>query len=218
MATGRTRGPLVVTDALTVDGASTLTGNVTCAGTVVTTNATGKLAKLFIPWQAFITSQTSGAATTFVSDGTGSPVSAGNIATSGLGGIFLDAATDTVSTLIPVPYDMDVTAAATFEVPMHFAAATASGDSITLNLLYQELTANTTALVTAATAASPDFSARAWAVDDAIHIATGATIAANTLTNGRWLNLKVSVGTFTNFSASEVAFLGLEMTYTKRFL
>lgn len=205
--------------ATSVSSSGAITGtSLTLSGVPSTTDSNAKLKEIFIPWQAFITAQTTGAATTLVSDGVGAPVSQGNLNTSGISGISLDDANDTVATVIPVPYDMDVTAACSFEVPMHFAAAMESGDTITLALLYTLLTANTTALIAAATAASPDFGARAWAVDNAIHVATGATIAANTLVVGRYLNLTVKVGTVGSFSDNEVSFLGLKMIYTRRYL
>lgn len=185
---------------------------------VISTDATAKLQELWIPWQQFVHSQTTGAATTLVAGGVGAPVSSGELESADVGGLFLDAATDTIGVLIPVPYDLDVTESVAFEAPMQFGAATAAGDSITLNLEYGQFTAATTALAEAATAASPDFGALAWAAASAIHVATGATIAANTLVLGRYLLLQVVVGTLTAFSASEVAFLGLKMIYTKRHL
>lgn len=196
---------------------------ITCAaltttGTPKTTEATAKLEEYWLPYQLFLHSQTSGAATTLVGGGVGAPVTAGELVSTGAGGIFLDAATDELGIILPIPYDMDVTAACSFEVPMHFAAVTATGDTLTLGLKYRQLTANTTALAIGNTAASPDFGARAWAVDDAVHVATGATIAANTFTNGRYVTFLITVTTFTNFSASEVSFLGMKWIYTKRHL
>ena len=200
----------VTADDITSTGTHTAAA-ITASGLVKSTHATYKLAKAWIPWQSFVSSNVS---PTFGVFGAGDAVSSAELNSSGLAGLLVGANSDEFACLWPLPQDFDPAGAITFKIVQHFDVASETGDSVAWALSFKALTYGTSTLADATTAASPQFSACAWAADNAVHIASGATIAGATLTTENALILEF-IPTLTNFSADEISVLGVEVTYTK---
>ena len=163
--------------------------------------------RVYIPVQDF---------QTFV---TGAGISAGNpvmqeVSTFGVTGAQINQAADSMSHVMMIPYDLDVTWQ--LRVRVWSCCSSTDADVETWTVLYKPL-GRGTALAGAATALSTAIPASTWSTTAyGLDISDFGIINANTLTTAHELILWDVAGTMTNSSANEISLLGLEVLYTPR--
>jgi hypothetical protein len=150
-----------------------------------------------------------------VSAGGGAP-SVGEVHTTTICGLHIDAEGDDVGIYIPIPYDMDVKYPLGFRC--HWVTTTDGTDACTWTVKYTEITTNGEALAAGATALTTAIAADTSTGQYYVNVTAWGELTGGTLTNGRGLSLLVEATDCAAAAGTGLYLLGLEMRYTRRII
>ena len=158
---------------------------------------------------------TYGAEDILISAGGGSP-SMGEISTTTICGLHIDAEGDDIGLFIPIPYDMDVKYNCGFRC--YWVTSTTGSDACTWTIKYTEITTNAEAVAAGATALTTAIAADTSNGQYYVNVTAWGELAGGTLTNDRGLALLVEATDCAAAAGGGLHLLGLEMRYVRRII